>query len=80
MNPMETVRRELEKMRAAAGRGDDAGMASALRGLDDALREHRNELPPQLAHFLERRSYEKARRFIETEDSSGDARTGEAGA
>ena len=40
-------------------------LVSSLRSLDALRAEAGNALHPQLAHFLERRSYEKALRWLE---------------
>jgi hypothetical protein len=36
----------------------------ALRELDALTPEDRETLPPRLVHFIQKRSYEKARQFI----------------
>ncbi|HEU5081618.1 MAG TPA: hypothetical protein VFT72_20565 [Opitutaceae bacterium] len=43
---------------------DAASVAAAMEKLDEILAAHRAELHPQLAHFLERRSYAKALDFL----------------
>jgi len=54
---------------------DPDGQLAALRDVSEAIerwhREHRAELDPRLAHFLERASYDKALAFLE---SGGSAR------
>jgi len=42
-------------------------LAEVIRDLDAFHAEHRDDLPPRLAHFLERRSYAKARAFLHGE-------------
>lgn len=48
----------------------------ALQELDRLLAHHRRHIDPQLAHFLERRSYEKAIRLLglDSEEPAGSAR------
>jgi hypothetical protein len=41
-------------------RADGAAIAAQTARLDELLARHRGALHPQLAHFLERRSYAKA--------------------
>jgi hypothetical protein len=43
---------------------DGAVIASSMERLDAIVRVHRAELHPQLAHFLDRRSYAKALDFL----------------
>ena len=38
--------------------------AQAIRGLDEALATHRESLPADLRHYLERRSYQKALAYL----------------
>ncbi len=38
-------------------------LLSALKVIDVLLAEHRTEIPNDLVHYLERRSYEKASKF-----------------
>lgn len=35
-------------------------VADSLKGLDTILKDHKDLLDPQFAHYLQRRSYEKA--------------------
>jgi len=35
--------------------------------LDQRVSQHRNELPPELRHFFERQSYQKALHYLESE-------------
>ncbi len=51
-------------------RGATGGLAmgDALRQLDEIAKTEADNLDPQLRHFLEKRSYEKALAFL---DSSG---------
>jgi hypothetical protein len=43
-----------------AGADGSARLMQALGRLDELLAQHRAEMPAELAHFLERRSYDKA--------------------
>ncbi len=67
MDLLVTLKRDLDAMREAAANGDGEGMTASLLRLDERARREGDRLPPRLAHFLERRSYEKARAFIEEE-------------
>ncbi|MGF1483106.1 MAG: hypothetical protein ACFBZ8_01945 [Opitutales bacterium] len=51
---------------------------SALRELDVISPDDRQTLPPRLVHFLQRRSYDKARAFIagDTEQPTGNCGQG----
>lgn len=40
-------------------------LMSALTEVDALLSRNRSQMPPELVHFLERRSYEKAAQFCE---------------
>jgi hypothetical protein len=62
MEPLDAVRAALAAWRSALTGGGD--LVAALRTLDALHKAHLPELDPQLAHFLERRSYEKAERWI----------------
>lgn len=54
----------LAAWRSAMTAGNTDALLAALGSLDAHLRAHRGTLDPQLAHFLERRSYEKAERWL----------------
>lgn len=43
---------------------DAATIRSSMAALDEVLTAQRHELHPQLAHFLERRSYAKALQYL----------------
>lgn len=58
--PIARVKSALENFDAAVKRADGAGISAMLAELDQLLSAHRAELPPQLVHFLEGRSYAKA--------------------
>ena len=40
-------------------------LLAALKAIDVLLAEHRAEIPNDLVHYLERRSYEKASKFCQ---------------
>ena len=54
------IRHSLLALHAAIPRSDGAAILEQTARLDGLLERHRDELHPQLAHFLERRSYAKA--------------------
>jgi len=55
-------------------RADGAAMSAALNDVEALCAAHRDELPPQLVHFLEGRSYAKALAWL-----GGDADGGTTG-
>ncbi|MGA3008240.1 MAG: hypothetical protein ABSE59_10150 [Opitutaceae bacterium] len=58
---METeIQEALVALNAGIARADGSVVAAQTAKLDELLMRHRETLPPQLAHFLERRSYAKA--------------------
>jgi hypothetical protein len=67
--PTPQVKAALETFDAAVKRADGAGISSSLAELDRLLAAHRAELPPQLVHFLEGRSYAKALLWLGSESS-----------
>jgi len=60
-------------IRFAAGIKDSDGnrLSGALADLEKLLAQHRAELHPQLAHFLEGRSYAKAAAFLGLDLNAG---------
>jgi hypothetical protein len=50
----------LRGLNAGIAKDDGAAIAAQTARLDELLARHRGSLHPQLAHFLERRSYAKA--------------------
>ena len=54
------IRKALAALHAAIQRSDGAAILAQTARLDELLARHRADLHPQLAHFLERRSYAKA--------------------
>ena len=61
------IRENLITIVEEAGSGDSARIISAAKELDTVARERGDELEPRLAHFLERRSYQKALEFLREE-------------
>ena len=58
---METeIHDALLALNAGIAKADGAAIAAQTARLDELLARHRGALHPQLAHFLERRSYPKA--------------------
>ena len=49
---------------------DGAAIAAQAARLDELLARHRGALHPQLAHFLERRSYAKALAWLEDKSTT----------
>jgi hypothetical protein len=59
-----TLRRRLEEvLHPLAGSGGKAKLLEALVEMGDLLARHRAEMPNELVHYLERRSYEKAAKY-----------------
>jgi hypothetical protein len=62
---METeIQDALVALNAGIAKKDGAAIAAQTARLDDLLVRHRGALHPQLAHFLERRSYPKALQWL----------------
>jgi hypothetical protein len=83
MDALQPIREALAEWRAALSDTTGDRLVTSLGRLDELRRTHANVLDPQLAHFLERRSYEKAERWISTgggchshpHTSDGDSKT-----
>ena len=58
----------LRGMIGAIERSEGQDISDSLSTIDGILRSRKNELDAQLVHYLSRRSYEKALRYLE--DSS----------
>lgn len=58
------IKRSLEALLAAIAAGNGQVIAEEMVKLDDYLERGRAGLHPQLAHFLQNRSYAKARMFL----------------
>lgn len=66
MNPTETqLLDELRALESDALRQPRPDLRPRLAALDRLLRDLPAEADPELRHFLQRRSYEKARLFLE---------------
>lgn len=60
----ETIKQRLRVLQDSIARGDGSTIGSSLRELDALTSAHEAELHPQLRHFLQRRSYDKALAFL----------------
>jgi hypothetical protein len=60
----ERIKESLIALMDGIKRADGAAIESGMARLDALLEEGRSSLHPQLAHFLERRSYPKALLFL----------------
>ena len=70
-SPMETqIKDSLTRLMAAIKAADGQTVADEMSRLDDAVARGRAGLHPQLAHFLENRSYAKALLFLGGETDS----------
>ena len=58
------IKRSLESLLVAIAAGDGQAVADEMIKLDDYLDRGRAGLHPQLVHFLQNRSYAKARMFL----------------
>lgn len=59
------LREALTSMQKGIKESDAKAISTSLNSLDTLLKSHRSELDPQLAHYLSRRSYEKALMHLE---------------
>ena len=73
------IKASLALLLNAIQRSDGPAVAAEMTRLDDFLAEHRGELPAQLAHFLERRSYAKALVLLGGEAPAAGSCGGKAG-
>ena len=62
----------LRGMIGAIERSDGQDISDSLSTLDGILRSRKNELDVLLVHYLSRRSYEKALRYLEGSSTSGE--------
>ncbi|WP_309396559.1 hypothetical protein [Cerasicoccus maritimus] len=62
MSDFDTLLKHLESLDSR-----DRPLANVITDLDTYHRDHAADLPPRLAHFLERRSYGKALAFLRGE-------------
>jgi hypothetical protein len=58
------IKESLQELRRSITLGDGEAIASSLTELDRLTAEHGGGLNPQLLHFLQNRSYEKAMAFL----------------
>lgn len=58
------IKVSVNRLLAAIAAGDGAVIAAEMKRLDDWAALGRDQLHPQLVHFLERRSYAKAQQFL----------------
>lgn len=58
------IKAALIQLHAGIKNSDGAVVSSALNQIETAFDAHRNELHPQLAHFLAGRSYAKALAYL----------------
>lgn len=61
---LDLLKDHLNRLMTASKDGDGAGINAAMGAVDSVLEANRAELHPQLAHFLEQRSYAKALLFL----------------
>jgi len=61
---LDLLKDHLNRLMTAIKDGDGAGINAAMGAVDSVLEANRAELHPQLAHFLEQRSYAKALLFL----------------
>ncbi len=58
------IKTSLTALLAGIAQSDGGVIATEMARLDELLEQARNDLHPQLIHFLERRSYAKAVMFL----------------
>ncbi|MDI1321088.1 MAG: hypothetical protein PSW75_12995 [bacterium] len=58
------IKAALIRFTAGIKNSDGPGISAALSDVEALLAAHRGELPPQLVHFLEGRSYAKALAYL----------------
>jgi hypothetical protein len=69
---LEPLKRHLvEVIRPPTGPTGKARLLEALTALGDLLSRHEKEMPNELVHYLQRRSYEKAFKFCDKVESVG---------
>ena len=62
----------LRGMIGAIERSEGQDISDSLSTIDGILRSRKNELDVLLVHYLSRRSYEKALRYLEGSSTSGE--------
>ena len=60
----------LRDLLSATANADSEGVLNATLALDSLQKERAAEIPKQLQHYLERRSYPKALAFVEVPQDS----------
>jgi hypothetical protein len=70
------IKQSLISLLAAIKRSDGPVVGRAMARLDGWAAASGGELPPQLVHFLERRSYAKALAFLDGEEDIPAGRCG----
>jgi hypothetical protein len=73
------IKAALIRFQAGIKRADGAAVSAALNDVEALLAAHREELHPQLAHFLEGRSYAKAFAWLGGDDTAGENGFGQPG-
>jgi predicted component of type VI protein secretion system len=66
------IKAALMRFNTAIKQADGAAVSSALNDIEALLAAHHGELHPQLAHFLEGRSYAKALAWLGGEAGGGE--------
>jgi hypothetical protein len=66
--PHPQIKASLIRLLDAIKRSDGPQVSAEMDALERLAQEHRGELSPRLAHFIDRRSYAKALAYLETED------------
>ncbi|TVR53336.1 MAG: hypothetical protein EA425_03540 [Puniceicoccaceae bacterium] len=64
------IKEALIRLEKAITESDGDGILVATRDLDAMVARERGRLSPRLLHFLERRSYGKAREFLAAEEGA----------
>jgi hypothetical protein len=65
---IDRIKADLLRFQVAIKASDSPALSTALTELETLLAAHRDELPPQLVHFLEGRSYAKALAWLGAEN------------
>ncbi len=67
--PLQNIKHCLQRFQAAMKDGNGMELSAALAELDGLVATHRQELHPQLLHYLEGRSYAKALAWLGLDSS-----------
>lgn len=65
------IKAALIRFNVAIKSADGAALSAALTDIETLLSAHRDELHPQLRHYLEGRSYAKALAWLGVDDPQG---------